>query len=168
MKERFGLDEKLIFTGIKKQSHSAVAKEIERLGLKDDIIHIGYLPYEDLPLLYNAASLLVFPSLFEGFGMPVVEAMGVGLPVACSNTTSLPEVAGGAAILFDPEDPEDIAEKVAALLNDEALKKTLVQKGLARASMFTWEQTALKTKKVYEDVYADFRKDTAGSKLELP
>lgn len=168
MKERFGFDEKLIFTGIKKQSHSAVAKEIERLGLKDDIIHIGYLPYEDLPLLYNAASLLVFPSLFEGFGMPVVEAMGVGLPVACSNTTSLPEVAGGAAILFDPEDPEDIAEKVAALLNDKALKKTLVQKGLARASMFTWEQTALKTKKVYEDVYADFRKDTAGSKLELP
>ena len=164
MKERFRLEDKLVFTGIKKQNHSAVAKEIERLGLKEDIIHIGYLPYEDLPLLYNAASLLVFPSLFEGFGIPVVEAMAVGLPVACSNATSLPEVVGDAAILFDPEDPEDMAERVAALLNDEVLKNTLVQKGFARASIFTWEQTALKTKKVYEDVYADFKKARLASK----
>lgn len=80
------------------------------------------------------------------------------------NATSLPDVAGDAAILFDPEDPEDMAERVAALLNDEVLKNTLVQKGFARASIFTWEQTALKTKKVYEDVYADFKKAQLASK----
>lgn len=155
LKERFGLEDKLVFTGIKKQNHSAVAKEIERLGLKEDIIHIGYLPYEDLPLLYNAASLLVFPSLFEGFGIPVVEAMAVGLPVACSNTTSLPEVAGNAAVLFNPEDPDDIAVKV-HMLCDANLRNALIEKGLERARSFTWERTAAETLKVYEEVYKEF------------
>lgn len=155
MKERFGLEDKLVFTGIKKQNHSAVAKEIERLGLKEDIIHIGYLPYGDLPLLYNAASLLVFPSLFEGFGIPVVEAMATGLPVACSNTTSLPEVAGNAVLLFNPEDPDDIAGKV-HMLYDGDLRNALIEKGLERARSFTWERTAAETVKVYEKVYKEF------------
>ena len=155
MKERFRFEDKLVFTGIKKQNHSVVTKEIERLGLKEDIIHIGYLPYEDLPLLYGAANLMVFPSFFEGFGIPVVEAMATGLPVACSNATCLPEVVGDAAILFDPEDPDDIAVKV-HMLYDGDLRNVLIEKGLERAKSFTWESTAVETLKVYEEVYKEF------------
>lgn len=155
LKEKHGIKDKLLLTGIKKQNHANVEMEIERLGLGEYIIHMGYMPYEDLPLLYNAAGILVFPSLFEGFGIPVVEAMATGLPVACSNTTSLPEVAGDAAVVFNPEDPRDIAEKV-SMLYDKGLRNALIEKGLERAKSFTWESTAVETLKVYEEVYKEF------------
>ncbi|MDP2682480.1 MAG: glycosyltransferase family 1 protein [Deltaproteobacteria bacterium] len=155
LKEKYAIKDKLILTGIKKQNHTNVEMEIERLGLSEYITHLGYMPYEDLPLLYNAAGILVFPSLFEGFGIPVVEAMATGLPVACSNTTSLPEVAGDAAVVFNPEDPYDIAEKV-SMLYDKDLRNTLIGKGFERARSFTWERTAEETLKVYEKVYKEF------------
>ncbi len=153
LKDRNRFEDKLVLTGIKEQNHKAVKNEIIRLGLQGDVIHLGYLPYKDLPLLYNAAKVMVFPSFFEGFGLPVVEAMAVGLPVACSNVTSLPEVAGEAALLFDPASPEDIAEKVSMIYADKGLREELIRRGLERARLFTWENTARKTLKVYEEVF---------------
>lgn len=156
LKDKYRLNYNLVLSGIKKGNHGPVKEEIKKLGLECDIMHTGYLPYKDLPLLYNAASLLVFPSLFEGFGMPVVEAMAAGLPVACSNTTCLPEVGGDAVVYFDPKAPEDIAEKVYKVCSDEELRKALVEKGLKRAQLFTWESTARETLYVYEKVYSSF------------
>ncbi len=153
LREKFGVRDVLVLSGIKKENHDAVVEEIERHGLDKYVMHLGYLPYEELPLLFNAAGLMVFPSLFEGFGIPVVEAMAVGLPVVCSNVTSLPEVAGDAAIYFDPKDPEDIAEKVFKVYSDQGLREALIQKGFERAKRFTWERTAEETLKVYEKVY---------------
>ncbi len=155
LKEKHGIKDKLLLTGIKKQNHANVETEIERLGLGEYIIHMGYMPYEDLPLLYNAAGILVFPSLFEGFGIPVVEPMPRGLPVACPTTPSLPEVAGDAAVVFNPEDPYDIAEKV-RMLYDKGLRNALIGKGFERARSFTWERTATETLKIYEKVYKEF------------
>lgn len=153
LKDKYRFDGKLLLTGIKKDRHGVVAEEVQRLGLGGEVIYLGYLAYEDLPLLYNAARLLVFPSLFEGFGMPVVEAFAVGLPVVCSDTTSLPEVCGEAAHYFDPTSPDDIAEKVFKALSDNTLRERLVKKGFERAKVFTWENSAMETLKVYENVF---------------
>lgn len=158
LKDRHGLAEKLVLIGLKKENHDSVMDEIKRLHLNDEVISLGYIPAEDLPALYNAASVLVFPSLFEGFGMPLVEAMAVGLPVACANATCLPEIGGDAALYFDPLDPEDIAENIYAICSDERLRGSLVQKGLERAKGFTWENTARKTREVYERCYEALNK----------
>lgn len=156
LKTKYHLKDKLIFTGIRKENHEAVERETERLGLAGSVTHLGYLPYKDLPALYNAARIMVFPSLFEGFGIPVVEAMAVGLPVACSNTTSLPEVAGDSALYFDPNEPEDIAEKVIRLYEDESLRSFLINKGKERVKLFTWDNTASETLKIYENVFKNY------------
>ncbi|MCR4288340.1 MAG: glycosyltransferase family 4 protein [Deltaproteobacteria bacterium] len=155
LKDRYRFDAKLILTGVKKGNHDLIMNEIKSLGFENEIIYLGYLPYPDLPLLYNSATLLVFPSLFEGFGMPVVEAMATGLPVVCSNTTSLPEVGGDAAVYFDPQSPADIADKVFKAYNDAELRERLVKKGFEHARRFTWENTAKETLKVYEGIFSD-------------
>lgn len=158
MKKEYGFKGKLVLTGIKMGGHTELLDMVAGLGLKDLAVYLGYLTYEELPLLYNAATLMVFPSLFEGFGIPVIEAFGSGLPVACSNTTSLPEVAGGAAVLFDPNDPDDIAEKVMGLYDDKKRMAQLSEKGLERAKRFTWKKTAEKTLAVYAKAYGGQRK----------
>jgi glycosyltransferase involved in cell wall biosynthesis len=120
------------------------------MGLEDTVKVLGYLPYDHLPYLYTLARLLVYPSLFEGFGIPLIEAMALGCPVACSNVTSIPEVIGDAGVTFDPASVEDIAEKVSGLWNDESLRRDLRIKGLERVRVFTWENTARETIKVYK------------------
>lgn len=122
---------------------------VERLGLGGRVHFTGYVPQEDLPALYNAAGLFLFPSLYEGFGLPVVEAMACGVPVITSNVSSLPEVAGDAAILVDPHDPHAIADAVARVQADPAEAKRLREAGLARAAKFTWEACAQATLAVY-------------------
>jgi glycosyltransferase involved in cell wall biosynthesis len=102
-----------------------------------------------MPLLYAAASFLIFPSLFEGFGLPVLEAMASGCPVACSNLTTLPEIAGGAALLFDPHSEEEIAEAVQRLIEDEETRQALRQRGLERVREFSWQKMAQETLQVY-------------------
>lgn len=149
MKGKHGFGGRLVLTGIKKGSHGELLELAGKLGLGDDVQYLGYLSYEELPLLYNAAALMVYPSVFEGFGIPLIEAFGSGLPVACSNTTSLPEVAGGAAALFDPNDPNDMASKIMSVLADRRLRDELAEKGLRRAKDFTWKRTAEKTRDVY-------------------
>jgi alpha-1,3-rhamnosyl/mannosyltransferase len=113
---------------------------------------LRYVPDEDLVPLVSRATALVFPSLHEGFGLPVLEAFAVGIPVLSSNATSLPEVAGDAAMLFDPNQPDEIAEAMKLLINDEALAGKLRASGRERAPLFTWERTAEMTADVYRQV----------------
>ena len=114
----------------------------------------GFVPDEDLALLYNASALLALPSKGEGFGLPAVEAMACGLPVAASTGSSLPEVLGGAGLLFDPDSERDIADGIARLLGDPALRGDLGARGLARASAYTWSAGADTMVRVLEDAAA--------------
>ena len=118
---------------------------------RDDIIFTGYVPDEDLPALYRQARLLIYPSLFEGFGLPPVEAMACGVPVITSRTGSLPEVCGDAARLVDPESVESIAGAMLELLSDEAGCRQLVTRGLAQARRFDWQATAERTRTIYQE-----------------
>lgn len=127
-------------------------RAIEELGLRDSVRSVGYVSDDDLPALYSAAGAFILPSLHEGFGIPVLEAMACGAPVVTSNSSSLPEVAGDAALLVDPLDTEAIAEAVRRLLDDEGLRASLRAKGLERAKLFPWSRTARETLQVYRDV----------------
>jgi glycosyltransferase involved in cell wall biosynthesis len=149
LKEETGFDGDLVLTGVAMQSHGAMQAEVERLGLADRVKMLGYLDYAELPYLYNAATMLVFPSFFEGFGIPLVEAMACGCPVACSDATSLPEIVGPAGQLFDPASPRDIAAKVWLCWSDEKARREMARLGLERARLFDWRTTALKTREVY-------------------
>jgi len=111
------------------------------------------IPGDDLPLYYAAADILAFPSLYEGFGLPVLEAMASGCPVITSNTTSLPEVAGDAGIMINPTDQGSLKNKIMELLENSKLSEELTQKGLLRAKIFTWENTAENTLAVYKKVF---------------
>ena len=143
-------DGELLLTGAEMTVHDQVRSEISRLGLEKTVRWLGYLPHADLPCLYNLARLMVFPSLFEGFGLPVLEAMACGCPVACSKTTSLPEVVGGSALLFDPESEEEMAEALEHLWHSDKALDLLSQKGQQRASCFSWEKAARQTIEVYQ------------------
>ncbi len=158
MKKKMGISQKLLLVGRKMWESQGVTDDIKNLGLQNDVIELGHIDYADLPHIYNGADLFVFPSLFEGFGLPPLEAMACGIPVVTSNVTSLPEVVGNAAITADPYKIEDIAEKCALAINDKTVRESLIEKGLARASLFTWENTARKTLEVYNEVYNSVNK----------
>jgi glycosyltransferase involved in cell wall biosynthesis len=131
---------------------SPVVETVSRLGLEQHVRFTGYVEDADLPALYSAASLFVFPSLYEGFGLPVLEAMACGTPVVTSSVSSLPEVAGDAALLVDPRDVDAIASAMRRILDDSDLAADLRARGLARAAQFSWERTARETLAVYEKV----------------
>jgi glycosyltransferase involved in cell wall biosynthesis len=149
---RSQIPHKLVFTGGWSWGSADVFKLIEELSLKDDVIILGEVPAQDMPLLYNLADLFVYPSLYEGFGLPILEAMACGCPVVCSNLTSLPEVAGDAALMIDPRDIPSLAHAMHAALTDPQTRTSLIEKGLARAATFTWEKTARKTLEVFDRV----------------
>lgn len=142
LKERYSIAYKLVFTGDSKQKKAEIDEFIRKNNLDDDVIYLGYRAQSDMPYIFKGASLLVFPSLFEGFGIPLVEAMRVGTPVACSNCGSIPEIAKDAAIYFDAENPEDIAEKIHNLLNDDCKREDLVLKGYKVAKNYSWRKCA--------------------------
>ena len=139
----------LVLAGRVESPSPPVEVEIQRKGLTGAVKVAGYVQPEDLPALYNGAAALVCPSLYEGFGLPVVEAMACGVPVLASNTSCFPEVAGEAALLVDPLDTEALAAGIAAVVAYGALRQRLVQAGLRRAAGFTWERTARETLAVY-------------------
>ncbi len=144
LKER-GYRTGLVLTGARDKGHDAIAEMIEKTGLQTDVVFTGWLPFEDIAPIYCASDALVFPSLNEGFGMPVIEAMACGVPVVCSNIEPLPEVAGDAAYFFDPHDPVSIAGGISTVISNRDLRRDLIEKGFRRAAEFTWESTALET-----------------------
>jgi glycosyltransferase involved in cell wall biosynthesis len=147
-----GLCPGLILTGAPKQAHQQVLTAVARLGLDRQVRWLGYVDQARLAALYRTATALVFPSLHEGFGMPVLEAMASGCPVACARTTATGEVAGQAAITFDPTDVADIVRALRALLGNESLRRNLEHRGLARAAEFSWDRTGRETLRVYDQV----------------
>ncbi|MBN1933725.1 MAG: glycosyltransferase family 4 protein [Anaerolineae bacterium] len=130
----------------------ALRRQISELDLGNDVLLIDHVTDQDLALFYNAATLFAFPSLYEGFGLPPLEAMACGTPVVCSSAASLPEVVGDAAIAIDPTDVDALAASIVRVLGDSDLRDDLRQRGLARAARFTWERTARATVEVYEKV----------------
>jgi len=149
LRDRDGVRLNLVCTGIRNDFFHAVASEVERLHLHDQVHFLGYLPEEVLKQVYRSALFMVFPSLFEGAGLPVLEAFHLGLPVACSNVTSLPEYGGNAALLFDPRDDNAIATAMGRLVKNEALRRDLVELGRARSGLFTAEAMASAYRTIY-------------------
>jgi glycosyltransferase involved in cell wall biosynthesis len=149
--DRGDFDGSLLLTGAPIYSESKLMKAISSFGLLSRVRWLGYIPKEDLSYLYNLARFMVFPSLFEGFGLPVVEAMASGCPVVCSSNSSLPEVGGFAVLYFDPLNLEDIAEKISLLWNNDFVLNELKMQGLIQASKFSWDETAKRTLEVYRN-----------------
>ena len=143
--------------------HGDLRETIGTLGLNGAVRVLGFVPDEDLRALYSQANVFVFPSLYEGFGLPVLEAMSCGVPVVCSNTTSLPEVGGDVAVLVDPRDPAAIARAMEEVLTDPELASSLRARGRERAREFTWDRYADSTMRVYEEVVSTGRGAHRGS-----
>lgn len=142
----------LVLIGAQGWMNSALMRDIEKLIKAKQLILPGYMPRETLLQLYASAAVFAYPSLFEGFGLPVAEAMASGVAVLTSNATSLPEVSAGACLEVDPYSVDDIEAGLERLLNDEALRNALVVKGLARAAELTWEETVRRTVDVYRSI----------------
>jgi glycosyltransferase involved in cell wall biosynthesis len=145
-------DMKLLLIGKIQWPHMDIKGVVEGLGLRDDVVWVEFVSRDDLLNLYNAAEVFVYPSLYEGFGLPVAEAMACGVPVVAANATSVPEVVGDAGILFDPYDDSDILKAVTAVLKDPALKDALSRKGMERAKRFSYSKTAEETVRLYNEV----------------
>jgi glycosyltransferase involved in cell wall biosynthesis len=153
----------LVLPGYPTPFEGRLADAISQLGLHGRVRLLGWVSDADLEGLYRAARCFVFPSLAEGFGLPVLEAMERGLPVACSNASSLPEVAGNAARYFDPFDVDDIRRAIAELLTDEATRSRLGAAGRERARVFSWAQAAAETASVYERAWESSRRADGAS-----
>lgn len=115
-----------------------------------NLVYTGYVPGEDLPALYNGAFAFLYPSLLEGFGIPVLEAMACGVPVITSNCSSLPEVAGQGGLLVNPRDSQKIAATIVQLENDDNLRRNQIEYGLKRVQKFSWQQATEAYKKIYD------------------
>jgi glycosyltransferase involved in cell wall biosynthesis len=145
LKAATGIPHQLVLAGPDWSGAEAIHAEVRTARFAADIRTLGFVAAGDLPDLYAAAELLVFPSLYEGFGIPLIEAMAMGTAVASSNAASLPEVGGDAAVYFDPRDERAMAETMERLLADTALAGNLRSRGLVRAAGFTWRRTAMAT-----------------------
>jgi glycosyltransferase involved in cell wall biosynthesis len=142
----------LALVGTRAWLHGGIERAVEAHGLGDDVVLTGYVPREDLPCLYAGAACFAFPSLYEGFGLPVLEAMAAGAPVVASRAGSVPEVAGDAALLVDARVPGELADALEAVLTDAVLRERLIARGRLRAGAFRWETVARRTLAVYEAV----------------
>lgn len=140
----------LLWVGAHDPRYPAVQSAVQSQG-GDTVRALGTVPEEHLAALYSGATCVVHPSLYEGFGLPVLEAMACGTPVICAARSSLPEVAGDAAWFFDPVQPESLGQALGRLLGDSDLRRKLAEKGLARARQYTWERTAALTLAIYRD-----------------
>ncbi len=145
----------LVVVGGKGWLYEAVFQSLERLDLVSHVRFLHNVPDDCLPALYGAASLLVLPSFYEGFGLTALEAMACGTPVIVSHRASLPEVVGPAGITVNPEDPADIAASIGRVLHDDALRKRMRQMGITRAASFSWKKLARRTRSLYQHLLAD-------------
>ncbi len=142
----------LVLVGQKGWLWEEIFQTVEQLGLQDRVLWTGYIPDEDRVLFYNAAEFLVYPSWYEGFGMPLLEALQSGCPVIASRVSALPEVVGDAGLLVDPGDVAGLSQAMLRVATDPGLRETLREAGLARARRFSWEESARKTLEVFEVV----------------
>jgi glycosyltransferase involved in cell wall biosynthesis len=149
-----GLPHQLVLVGAAQWAVSDTFRAATRDGLEREVIFTGYVPERDLPWFYRAAEVLAYPSLLEGFGLPLVEAMACGTPVVTSNSVAIRETVGDAAIVVDPLNTQAIADGIHTVISDTAVRQHLIAKGLARAQQFTWAETARCTLQVYEEVGA--------------
>jgi glycosyltransferase involved in cell wall biosynthesis len=154
---------KLVLVGKCAWLYDETLRALDETGIRDAVVLTGYVPETDLPALYSGALCFVYPSYFEGFGLPPLEAMKCGAPVIVGNRTSLPEVVGDAALAVDPFDVEAIANAIRLLMDDPLLRKKLSLKGQERAREFDWRETARKTLRVYEEV----ARETVGARVSL-
>ncbi len=142
---------KLVMVGRSGWLSQGIYKQVQTLGIADDVIFTGYAGDQDLPAILSGATALVFASLYEGFGLPALEAMACGTPVITSNVSSLPEVVGDAGLLIDPTDNAALAEAMAQVCSDEGLRMRLRERGLKRAGLFSWRRCAEETLRVLRD-----------------
>ncbi len=149
-KKKFRIPYQLVITGKPGPSEAAMKSLIDQEGLSKDVLLLNYLLREDLAVLLQHAQAFIFPSLHEGFGLPVIEAMAAGCPVVTSRTSALVEIGGDAALFVDPYSIESIEEAMGKVVFDVHLKQTLISKGKERAASFTWEKTAKRTLDVFE------------------
>jgi glycosyltransferase involved in cell wall biosynthesis len=145
---------KLLIIGDEISKYATLRRAVHRYKLHKHVRFFGFVSDETLACLYRLAAVFVFPSLYEGFGLPPLEAMASGTPVITSNVSSLPEVVGDAALLIDPYEPEAIADAIRRVLTDEALRADLKAKGLVRASQFSWERSIRRVREIYDEVLA--------------
>jgi glycosyltransferase involved in cell wall biosynthesis len=157
LKERTGIHHNLVLAGSKWSRAEEVYQAAAQSRYSKDITFMGFVDGADLPSLYRGADIFAFPSLFEGFGMPILEAMACGTPVVCSNLSSMPEVAGDAALMFDPYQEEDICVKLEEMIIDEDIRKRCVQKGLDRSKTFSWSNTARTTLEIIRRTWEENR-----------
>jgi glycosyltransferase involved in cell wall biosynthesis len=143
---------KLVLVGKCAWLYDETLRALDEMGVRESVVLTGYVPESDLPALYSSALCFVYPSYFEGFGLPPLEAMKCGAPVIVGNRTSLPEVVGDAGLTVDPFDVDAIAGAIRKLMNDATLRTKLSQKGQERAGAFTWRETARQTLRVYQEV----------------
>jgi len=152
LKQKYKIDHQLILIGKKGWNHKLILNKIENSLWKTHIHQLDYLPDPLVALFYSKADVFVYPSHYEGFGLPVLEAMTLGAPVVTSNTSSLPEVVGDTALLVDPNDSTSLAEAILRIISDLQLRNELIQKGKERAKMYSWERTAKETLKAYRSL----------------
>lgn len=152
-KEKWHLPLKIVFTGARERETPQIEGVIEEYGLREDVVYLGYQPQEMMKYIFASANMLAFPSLFEGFGIPLVEAMAVNLPIICANATCLPEIAQDAAVLFDPENETEIADAICRVYTDKDLREKLIQRGKERRKSFSWEVCARQTVEYLKSIY---------------
>lgn len=149
LRRETALPHKLVLAGAKGWRYEGIFAAVDQYGLREEVLFPGYLPSDVQPLWYNAADVFVYPSLYEGFGFPPLEAMACGTPVIASNCSSLPEVVGDAGLLVDPRDSAALAAALEHVLTDAAMRQHLVATGLARAKRFSWLRATQETIEVY-------------------
>ena len=150
LKKTHNIPHKLVIVGGRAWQYEEIESLPDSLGIANDVVFPGYIPIKDLSYLLKKSEFFVFPALYEGFGIPVIEAMACGVPVVASNVGSLPEVLGEAGLQFDPYSVDDIANKMHQVLSSTTLKEGLVRRGLKRARNFSWEKAARETIEVFK------------------
>ncbi|SFM12825.1 Glycosyltransferase involved in cell wall bisynthesis [Paenibacillus sp. 1_12] len=152
LKRKYDCPEKLVIVGAKGWKFNPIFDWVRENKLEDEVVFTGFIEDEDLPAIYSAATVFVMPSVYEGFGLPLLEAMQCGTPVIASNISSLPEIVGEAGLLIDPHDHSAWAEEIHQIVSNSAKRELYSKLGLERSKQFTWKQTAIETKQIYQKV----------------
>jgi glycosyltransferase involved in cell wall biosynthesis len=153
LKQTRRISHALVLAGKKGRNFETISNLISKLDLTEDVKTVGFVPEEDLPYLYNLSDLFVFPSLYEGFGLPLLEAMACGVPVIAANTSCLPEIGGDAAIYFSAKNSLELSDVLEKVIKDKDLRHKIITNGFRRIHQFSWRKMAEKTLQVYETMF---------------